>query len=72
MKDHEVKVYTASVDCLEDPALFQAWMSRVPALRREKAGRLRNPAVRRLSLGAGALLTFALLEIGRASCRERV
>ena len=62
MKCPAVKVYTASVDCLEDPALFREWLIRVPALRREKAESLRNPAVRRLSLGAGALLTCALLE----------
>ena len=62
MKCPAVKVYTASVDCLEDPSLLGKWLVRVPALRREKAESLRNPAVRRLSLGAGALLTCALLD----------
>ena len=56
------KVYTASIECLKDPALFDAWLKRVPEARRAKAEKLRNPDVRRQSLGAGALLSYALLD----------
>ena len=55
-----IKVYTASVGCLEDPQLFGKWLDCVPQVRREKAEGPKNPEVRKLSLGAGALLVHAL------------
>ena len=56
----DVKVYTASTKCLEDPELFDAWLLKVPEDRRKSVEELRNPAVRRQSLAAGALLVCAL------------
>ena len=63
---HDVKVYMASAGCLGDEEVFQGWLDRVPAVRREKALRPKNPEVRKLSLAAGALLTCALADYVRA------
>ena len=60
IKEPSIKVYTASVKCLENPQLFEKWLSCVPQARREKAEGPKNPEVRILSLGAGALLVHAL------------
>ena len=61
----DVKVYMASAGCLEDEEVFRGWLEHVPAMRREKALRPKNPEVRKLSLAAGALLTCSLADYVR-------
>lgn len=55
-----LKTYYACTDELENDRLFCALYQRMPLERREKTDRMRFPKDKRLSLGAGALLDFAL------------
>ena len=57
------RVYTASVDCLEDPALYQKTLMLLPAQRRESAERMKVESGKRLSAGAGLLLMAALADV---------
>lgn len=59
-----IKVYTADVGALSDPARFRRVYEGVSPWRREKADRMRLEKDRRLSLGAGALLEAALAAEG--------
>ena len=63
----ETKIYTASVDCLADPALYQMTLSLLPAQRRESAERMKIWSGKRLSAGAGLLLMAALADRMTAS-----
>lgn len=56
------RVYTASVDSLKDPALYQKTLSLLPAQRRESAERMKIKSGKRLSAGAGLLLMAALAD----------
>ena len=56
------RVYTASVDCLKDPALYQKALALLPAQRRESAERMKIESGKRLSAGAGLLLMAALAD----------
>lgn len=58
----ETKVYTASVDCLADPDLYQKTLALLPAQRRESAQRMKVESGKRLSAGAGLLLMAALAD----------
>ena len=55
-----VKVYIANVTVLKDEDLYRKLYARLDAERRAKADRFRFPKDRRLSVGAGALLMYAL------------
>lgn len=55
-----VKVYIADVTVLKDEDLYRKLYARLDAERRAKADRFRFPKDRRLSVGAGALLMYAL------------
>ena len=57
------RVYTASVDCLKDPALYQKTLMLLPAQRRESAERMKVESGKRLSAGAGLLLMAALADV---------
>lgn len=54
------KLYLASTEALEDEARFLRLSRTLPDARREKLETLRHPGARRLSLGAGLLLNYAL------------
>ena len=70
MGDFGTKLYTASLQPLENEALFQYYYRLLPRERRRKTDRMRNPAVRRESLGAGVLLCLALADFGICSGPE--
>lgn len=55
-----VKVYIADVTVLKDEDLYGKLYARLDAERRAKVDRFRFPKDRRLSVGAGALLMYAL------------
>lgn len=55
-----VKVYIADVTKLKDEKIYKKLYARLDAERRVKADRFRFPKDRRLSVGAGALLIYAL------------
>ena len=55
-----LRVEHARVSPLEEEALFERAMERVPEWRRTKVRRLRRPEARRLSLGASLLLARAM------------
>lgn len=55
-----VKVYIADVTVLKDEDLYRKLYARLDAERRAKVDRFRFPKDRRLSVGAGALLMYAL------------
>ena len=57
-------LYLASTEALKDAALFARLLRTVPPSRQEKIGRLRVARARRLSLGAGLLLNYALAAQG--------
>ena len=57
------RVYTASVDSLKDPALYQKTLMLLPAQRRESAERMKVESGKRLSAGAGLLLMAALADV---------
>ena len=54
----------ADTDCLSDAALFDRALCAVSPERRKRTDRLRLPSAKRLSLGAGLLLTRALMDAG--------
>jgi 4'-phosphopantetheinyl transferase len=58
-----VRVYIASTDCLEDPALYQKALSVLPVQRVEYARRLKTESGKRQSAGAGLLLMAALADL---------
>lgn len=58
----DTKVYTASVECLKDPELYQRALERIPANRRESADRMKPESGKRLAAGAGLLLVAAFAE----------
>ena len=58
----ETKVYSASVDCLADPELYQKTLALLPAQRRESAERMKIESGKRLSAGAGLLLMATLAD----------
>ncbi len=60
----KVFLYIIDTVFLEDTALFNRFFDQMPYLRREKIKRLRMAADKRLSLGAGVLLRFALKKQG--------
>lgn len=60
----EIRLYTADVGVLADAALFETLYRAVSPARRAQTERVRPPAGKRLSLGAGALLEAALAELG--------
>ena len=66
----ETKIYTATVDCLADPALYRRTLSLLPPQRRESADRMKIESGKRLSAGAGLLLMTALADRMTASFRE--
>lgn len=55
-----VKVYIADVTILQDEKIYKKLYARLDAERRVKADHFRFPKDRRLSVGAGALLIYAL------------
>ena len=55
-----VKVYIADVTILQDEKIYKKLYARLDAERHVKADRFRFPKDRRLSVGAGALLIYAL------------
>lgn len=55
-----VKVYIADVTILQDEKIYKKIYARLDEERRVKADRFRFPKDRRLSVGAGALLMYAL------------
>ena len=55
-----LKTYIACTDELENSMLFFSLYSRMPPYRRDKINRMVFPKDKRLSLGAGALLDYAL------------
>ena len=57
-------IYILDTDLLKDPGLYACCCSRVPRARREKAAACRYESDRRLSLGAGILLTEGLVRAG--------
>ena len=57
------RVYTASVDCLKDPVLYQKTLTLLPAQRRESAERMKIESGKRLSAGVGLLLMAALADV---------
>lgn len=57
------RVYTASVDSLKDPVLYQKTLMLLPAQRRESAERMKVESGKRLSAGAGLLLMAALADV---------
>ena len=59
-----LRVEHARVSPLEEEALFERAMERVPGWRRAKVRRLRRPESRRLSLGASLLLARAMESAG--------
>lgn len=62
-----IKLYAADTDVFSDIRLFDAYYQRLPAYRKEKTDACRLAADKRLSLGAGALLDFAIKESGMGS-----
>ena len=66
------KLYLASTETLMDGARFERLLETVPESRREKALALRIDSARRLSLGAGLLLKFALAAGGLEAGEIRV
>ena len=58
------KLYLASTEALADEARFLRLSRTLPDARREKLASLRHPGARRLSLGAGLLLNYALRSEG--------
>ena len=60
----DTKLYLADVRPLTDGALFSKLLPTVSAARQAKVAAFKNEAARRLSLGAGLLLRFALREEG--------
>ena len=62
--DHYCRIYTADVAPLASSALFHLFYAQMSASRREKIDRMRFDEGKRLSLGAGALLTRALRSAG--------
>ena len=66
MEDNKnvIRLYSANVSALSDTELFRAAYSAVGDARRAKVDRLRRYSDKRLSLGAGLLLRYALLEWG--------
>ena len=54
-----LRVYIADVNELEDPELYDFLYRMVPEKRREKIGKRQDPAEKRRSLAAGALLMYA-------------
>ncbi len=66
----KIKVYTASVDCLKDPALYQKTLDLLPSLRRSSADRMKVESGKRLSAGAGLLLMAALADYMESDCRS--
>ncbi len=59
-----MKVYTANVDCLQDPSLYGAALKLLAPERAESAGRMKIESGKRLIVGAGLLLNNALSEFG--------
>ncbi len=57
-----VRIYTACVDCLKDPALYQRTLEILPPTRRASADRMKVESGKRLSAGAGLLLMAALAD----------
>ena len=60
MTQMTVKTYLIDCDLLKDEALFSRYLATVSEARRNKTNRLKMPADKRLSLGAGILLKAAL------------
>lgn len=58
----KTKVYTASVDCLEDQAFYETALMLLPEKRQEAANRMKIASGKRLSAGAGLLLMAALAD----------
>ena len=56
------RVYTACVDCLKDPRLYERAREILPPQRRESADRMKVESGKRLSAGAGLLLMGALAD----------
>lgn len=71
---NKCEITCMDVSGLSDPALFDAWLDRMPERRRQKVLSFRFEEGRRLSLGAGLLLYLALekrgMDPGRALIRE--
>ena len=62
----QARVYTASVDCLKDPQLYQRALSLLPPERKADADRMKIESGKCLSAGAGLLLMAALSDyLGR-------
>ena len=55
------------IDILEDPTLFDKWLSLISLNRKEHIVKLKNPVSARLSLGAGILLRIAMEKCGYVS-----
>ena len=66
------KLYLASTEALRDEARFARLLETVPDTRREKVLAFRPDSARRLSLGAGLLLNFALAAEGLEADEIRV
>ena len=66
------KLYLASTEALRDEARFARLLETVSDARREKVLAFRPDSVRRLSLGAGLLLNFALAAEGLEADEIRV
>ncbi len=58
------RLYTLDVSCFEDKDFFSRWYDRVDRQRQEKIDAFKPDGSKRLSLGAGVLLEYALKEIG--------
>ncbi len=72
----ENRLYLGDCEALTRPELMELWLRRLPADRRLRTERLRFDRDRRLSVGAFALLSFALKELGlrempRIACGEQ-
>lgn len=66
------RLFLADVSALADAELFRRGLEREPGWRREKTERYRRGEDRRLSLGAGLLLSRACRELGAAGEAEHV
>ena len=55
------RVYTACVDCLKDPRLYERAREILPPQRRESADRMKVESGKRLSAGGGTSWSFATM-----------
>ena len=59
-----LKIYFANVQCLEKPSVFEGFFIHMNHIRQQKINRVKQLSDKRLSLGAGILLRYALEKEG--------